>query len=1055
MSAGAKITVVFVVGLVLLAVAGGVFCVSTQRMIEAERWVDHTREVEKTLDDLLLAHVNAETGQRGFLITGKDRYLEPYHSGVSHIRQDLDAVASLTRDNPSQQESLQRVRKLSDAKLAELQETIRLEREAGFERARPEVLTDRGRKIMDDLRGVVGEMMGREEELLTARKAAAAASASHAIWTIVLWMPLALVVLTVAALILMRSVRLGGGPAMPSTGGKGWAGIAFRYGSAVVIVAVAAALQRRLAASFGPLPTFITFYPAVLLVASVGGGGPGVLATVLSTLAADYWFIPPVGSFRIDAPSDVLALGIFGGSCLFLCVLAERLRRARWAEALGLAQQERAEQLSRQNDELTRQSEELSQQAEELSQQAEELSQQSEELSGQNEELQAQSEEIQALNEELGHREVLLQSLLEAARQAGSQQDAMQKVCDATLRMFGEAAAAVMVYDKQGEQLVVRASSALGNVETAPQSLPAEHAFSELVIQQNRTACLNDAALRLDLAMMRIPGLEPFQAVLAAPLQRAGLAFGAVAIYSVKPRAWTAEQFRLAEWLAAQCAQILETLRMQQELARVASFPTVNPQPIVEADLDGRVTFANPAAQQIFPDLHERGADHPWLIDWQALGEACRTGTSMSSREVMVEDRVYHQTIHFMPQTGRIRTYGLDITERKRAEEALQAAWNSAEQAKAVAELANRAKDHFLAVLSHELRTPLTPVVMGVSMLQEKPGLDPDVSETLEMVRRNVEMEARLIDDLLDVMRIARGKIDLIRSPVEVCKVILGAVAVCKPDLEARGLRFCLDLGPAAPYWIEADASRLQQVFWNLLKNAIKFTPHGGRVDVRCRPEGAYVVVEVIDSGIGIEPESLPRIFNAFEQAERSITRQFGGLGLGLTISKALVELHGGTIEAHSQGRNKGATFRIRLPLTTPAGQPQAPAAAAPRARPARPLRILLVEDHGVSANMLRVVLAADGHEVAMAGDVATALELADQQVFDLLISDLGLPDGSGHDLMRLLRQRGHTLPGIALSGYGQEEDLRRSREAGFAAHLTKPASRVLLVEAIATVTAG
>ena len=155
--------------------------------------------------------------------------------------------------------------------------------------------------------------------------------------------------------------------------------------------------------------------------------------------------------------------------------------------------------------------------------------------------------------------------------------------------------------------------------------------------------------------------------------------------------------------------------------------------------------------------------------------------------------------------------------------------------------------------------------------------------------------------------------------------MIQRAVEVCKPDIDARGLRFNVDLGPTAPYWVEVDVARLQQVFWNLLKNAIKFTPHGGGVDVRCRPEGGQVVVEVNDSGIGIDAVALPRIFNAFEQAERSITRQFGGLGLGLTISKALVEMHGGTIEAASEGRNKGATFRVRLPLTAPAGQPEAP----------------------------------------------------------------------------------------------------------------------------------
>jgi len=318
------------------------------------------------------------------------------------------------------------------------------------------------------------------------------------------------------------------------------------------------------------------------------------------------------------------------------------------------------------------------------------------------------------------------------------------------------------------------------------------------------------------------------------------------------------------------------------------------------------------------------------------------------------------------------------------------------------------------------------------------------------MVRRNVELEARLIDDLLDVSRISRGKIELSRSPVELCKVIDRAVEVCKRDIEARRLHFGVDMGPAAPYWVEADAPRLQQVFWNLLKNAIKFTPHGGCVGIRCRPNGTHVVIEVNDSGIGIEPAALTRVFDAFEQVEQSITRQFGGLGLGLAISKALVEMHGGTIAAHSEGRDKGSTFRVRLPLTTPAVRPEATPPAARPPRVVRPLRILLVEDHGVTAKMMQMVLTSDGHTVESAGDVATALELAGQHAFDLLMSDLGLPDGSGHDLMRELRQRGHKFPGIALSGYGQEEDIQRSYQAGFVAHLTKPASREAVLEAVA-----
>lgn len=389
-----------------------------------------------------------------------------------------------------------------------------------------------------------------------------------------------------------------------------------------------------------------------------------------------------------------------------------------------------------------------------------------------------------------------------------------------------------------------------------------------------------------------------------------------------------------------------------------------------------------------------------------------------------------------------------DITEMKRMEQELKAAIENAEQA-------NRAKDQFLAVLSHELRTPLTPVVMAVSMLEDRQDLEAEVRETLEMVRRNIDLEARLIDDLLDVTRIARGKIELHKQRVKLETIISRAVEVCRPDMEARRLYFGVDLGPAETYWIEADVPRLEQVFWNLLKNAIKFTPHGGCIGIRCRPLDGQIIIDVNDSGVGIPPEKLAHIFNAFEQAERTITRQFGGLGLGLTITKALVEMHGGSIEAHSEGKGKGATFRIRLPLALPATQPEEVAPIMPALRTARPLRILLVEDHGITAKILQTVLAAEGHTVESAGDMATALEMAEPGVYDLMISDLGLPDGSGHDLMRELRRRGCQFPAIALSGYGQEEDLRRSREAGFAAHLTKPASREAVTETIASVMSG
>jgi signal transduction histidine kinase len=362
------------------------------------------------------------------------------------------------------------------------------------------------------------------------------------------------------------------------------------------------------------------------------------------------------------------------------------------------------------------------------------------------------------------------------------------------------------------------------------------------------------------------------------------------------------------------------------------------------------------------------------------------------------------------------------------------------QRTKELAESANQAKDHFLAVLSHELRTPLTPVLTTVQLLERRAGLPDDLRESLSMIRRNVELEARLIDDLLDLTRISRGKLELDFEIVDLNEALREVLAICHRDLQAKQIAVTADL-PAAQAFVRADPARLQQVFWNVVKNAVKFTPVGGRIFVSSRegPEGA-VQVRVTDSGVGIEPDVLPRIFDAFEQGGRDVTRLFGGLGLGLAISKALVDLHGGSITAESAGRGCGATFTITLA----AAQEWAPRDSSPSLRPHAAdragLRILLVEDHTDTREALSELLQIYGHDVETAVSVASALAAFAESPFDLLISDIGLPDGSGLDLMRqILARSPNGVKGICLTGYGMEDDLRRSREAGFLAHLTKP----------------
>jgi signal transduction histidine kinase/ActR/RegA family two-component response regulator len=386
-----------------------------------------------------------------------------------------------------------------------------------------------------------------------------------------------------------------------------------------------------------------------------------------------------------------------------------------------------------------------------------------------------------------------------------------------------------------------------------------------------------------------------------------------------------------------------------------------------------------------------------------------------------------------------------DLTEQKDRQEL--------RLARDVAEKANLAKDAFLAALSHELRTPLTPVLMAVVALEETPGLPDYVRRDLTMIRRNVELEARLIDDLLDLTRIAKGKLELRLEAMDVHVVIGRALEICRSDAAAGRQRFELQL-EAKETTTEGDAVRLEQALWNLIRNAIKFTPEGGRITIRTSNDArGEIRIQVRDTGIGFAPKDAHKLFEAFEQGGRHVTRQFGGLGLGLAIGSAIVVAHGGTIRAESPGHNLGATFTLTLPLRAPEvilAVLTAPVALA--SREARPVRILLVEDHEDTRKVLQMYLRATKNVVTAAENAQQALEFAGRQEFDVVISDLGLPDeGGGYAMMRRLRDR-HGLRGIAVSGYGMEEDVSRSYAAGFSHHLTKPLNLGRLTALIAEV---
>src|SRR5436305_7618087 len=370
------------------------------------------------------------------------------------------------------------------------------------------------------------------------------------------------------------------------------------------------------------------------------------------------------------------------------------------------------------------------------------------------------------------------------------------------------------------------------------------------------------------------------------------------------------------------------------------------------------------------------------------------------------------------------------MAERRRAELALQ-------QQNTAVETANRTKDHFLAMLSHELRTPLTPVISALEALETEPAQTREVKSALAMIRRNVELETQLIEDLLDFTRIAKDKLQLRFAPVDAHVAISDVVEMCRAEAESRNLQVHLNLR-ANTHYVAADAAKFQQIIWNLLKNATKFTPEDGEIAISSsNPSPEVLTITVRDTGIGMESEIMQRIFDPFEQGNRSFERRFGGLGLGLAISKSLAQAHGGSLTAQSEGRDRGSTFVLSMQTTSPAEGLGSPARASDETS-RQGLGILLVDDHQDTCAALEKLLVRRGHLVAATHNVRSAMEAAARNRFDLLISDLALPDGSGIDLMTQL-QAISKMPGIAISGFGNNRDIEKSLEAGFCEHLIKP----------------
>jgi hypothetical protein len=395
--------------------------------------------------------------------------------------------------------------------------------------------------------------------------------------------------------------------------------------------------------------------------------------------------------------------------------------------------------------------------------------------------------------------------------------------------------------------------------------------------------------------------------------------------------------------------------------------------------------------------------------------------------------------------SGHCQITLVDLRDRERAAEERQRLLDSEQRARQASE----SKDKFIAMLSHELRTPLTPVLAAASAFHNRSGLPSDIRRAFEMIERNVATEARLIDDLLDLSGIVRGKVRLVPQPTDVHQTLREAIDLVRDDALLKGQVLRVELS-AEHHHTHGDRLRLRQVFWNLLRNAIKFTPERGQIHVRSWNHPERLAIEVEDTGPGFDPAALPRLFDPFDQLDREPSSA-GGLGLGLAISKGLIELHGGRITAHSRGQGCGSRFVVELDsLARPATNVEANVEPRPlmvAAPDAGTPRILLVEDHVDTIEVMQTLLETQGYEVQTAASIEAARAVDLGQV-DLIVSDLGLPDGTGTDLIRELQAR-ERRPAIALSGFGMQADIRASKEAGFDLHLTKPVDFGQLLEAI------
>ena len=850
-----------------------------------------------------------------------------------------------------------------------------------------------------------------------------------------------------------------------------------RYGVAIAAVLLGWIAREALTQAVGPtsLP-FIFFFPAVAASAWFGGLGPGVLSMLLSAAMADWFFIGSTPGFAFSNIYDVAAIAAFLAACLFIVAAIYAMHRADADRAR--VQRQLGTTLASIGDAVI---------ATDIVGRITFINSEAERLTG--------WKSADAIGKSLASvfhivnevtrqtAETPVDEVLHAGKTVGLANHTILIARDGTEIPIDDSAAPIRSADGStfGVVMVFRDVAEQRTAQVARARLAAIVEFSgDAIITKDLDGIVQTwnasaerilgytAAEMVGQPIMRIipPDRLDEEPQILARL-RSGLSYERLETVRVAkdghhiPVSLSVSPLKDRDGHVVGASKIIhaiteivaarEALKDEREL--LATTLSSIGDGVIVTDADSRVTFINPEAERLTGWTQSEAEGMPLPAVFRIVNEETRKEAENPVDKVFRTGVVVGLANHTLligkdgierpidDSAAPIRHSGgslfgvvlvfRDFTSRRLAERALH------ESRQKLQEEALR-KDEFLAILSHELRNPLAPIRMAVSVLNKIGARDPQLQQIHDIIDRQTTQLTRLLDDLMDVGRISSGKITLRKARFDIALAVSNAVETIRPQVDLLQHELVIDL-PPVPIYIDGDITRLAQVFVNLLSNAVRYTNKGGRIRLIVRREQAGAVIRVIDPGIGISRDQMSRIFEMFAQVDQSLERGQGGLGVGLALTRTLVELHGGIVEAKSEGLGKGSEFIVRIPAV-PAQREQVQSPEGTTATAQKPRRVLIADDNVDSATVLAILLRASGHEVQTVHDGMAALESSKSFRPDLVILDIGMPKVNGYDVARQIRSRGDShVTLVAITGWGQEEDKRRARESGFDQHLTKP----------------